>query len=104
MFRNLLIMELKNSLERKMSEIEKKIQEELKLVNGLHKNLNETIDLIDELQRLSYDLRDSLKSTSGYFNSSPVRRVNLSKWNEVLEHFRFTSAQIESKLFNRGLE
>ena len=79
----------------------KKLEEELKQINDLHKSLNETLDLIHELQRLAHDLRDSLNSTSGYFNSSTVRRVNFSKWNEVLKHFKFTAAQIDSKLFEK---
>ncbi len=80
----------------------KKLESELKQINDLHKNLNETLDLIHELQRLAHDLRDSLNSTSGYFNSSTVRRVNFSKWNEVLKHFKFTASQIDSKLFERN--
>jgi hypothetical protein len=80
----------------------KKLESELKQINDLHKSLNETLDLIHELQRLAHDLRDSLNSTSGYFNSSTVRRVNFSKWNEVLKHFKFTASQIDSKLFERN--
>lgn len=81
----------------------KTIETELKQINDLHKNLNETLDLIHELQRLAYDLHDSLNETRGYFNSSPVRKVNFSKWNEVLKHFKFTAAQIDSKLFEKDV-
>ncbi len=80
----------------------KKSETELKQINDLHKNLNETLDLIHELQRLAHDLHDSLNETRDYFHSSPVRRINFSKWNEVLKHFKFTAAQIDSKLFERN--
>ncbi len=80
----------------------KRLEYELKRINDLHKNLNEILDQIHELQRLAHDLRDHMNSTCEYFNSSTVRRVNLSKWNNVLKKFKETACSIDSKLFERN--
>ncbi len=50
-----------------------KLKNELRLINELHKDLNETLDDLHELLRLSHDLRDSLKYSVGYFNQSTVK-------------------------------
>jgi hypothetical protein len=80
----------------------KQMESELKELNDLHVNLNEILDQIHGLLRMAHDLRDHLNSTSLYFGSSTVRKVNLSKWNDLLAQFKEAASEIDTKLFERN--
>jgi hypothetical protein len=83
-----------------------KLKNELKLINELHKDLNETLDDLHELLRLSHDLRDSLKYSVGYFNQSTVKRAKVSalKWREAMGRFKEKAARIDTDLFEDVLK
>jgi len=95
---------LDSSLWTKMSDPKEEaenLKNELRLINELHKDLNETLDDLHELLRLSHDLRDSLKYTVGYFNQSTVKRakVSASKWREAMGRFKEKASHIDTESF-----
>lgn len=86
-------------------DITKRFEKEFVFINSINKELNKSIDDLNELLRLSYDLRDSLKYTSLYFNRLTVKRAkeNASKWKEALSNFKINSVNVDTKMLDENV-
>jgi predicted secreted protein len=81
----------------------KKLKAEFQMISDLHKDLNKTLEDLHELLRLSHDLKDSLKYTGSYFNTSTIKRVKVSalKWREAIGRFKEKTPRIDTDLFEK---